>query len=74
MSDFEPQMFVRAIHPKVLVVARTRVEGTWKAYVFAVPGKSHEAEQHLWREHGAQLMEETARTLFGHLEDIPYSR
>jgi len=73
MSEFKPKMFVRAIHRQVLVVARTRIEGTWKAYVFPVPGSDHEAEKHLWREHGSQLDESTARTLFGHMEDIPYS-
>ena len=74
MINFEPKMYCHAIHRQVLVVARTRVEGTWKAYVFPVPGNSHEAEKHLWREHGSQLEESTARTLFGFLEDVPYSK
>ena len=70
---FEPKMYVQALHRQVLVVARTRIDGTWKAYIFPVPGNSHEDEKHLWRTEGAQLRESTARELFGHMEDIPYS-
>ena len=72
--EFEAKMYVRALHRKVLCVARTRIEGTWKAYIFPVPGNSHEDEKHLWRTEGEQLEESVARSLFGSLEDIPYSR
>ena len=34
----------RAIASRVLVVARTRIEGAWAAYVDAVPGMNHDAE------------------------------
>lgn len=71
---FEKQFYRHMLHRQVMVLAVTRVEGTWKAYAFPVPGKNHDHEQELWREEGSQLPEEEARPMFGFLEDMPYSK
>lgn len=58
---------------KVLVVAQTRVEGTWSAYCDAVPGVNHSQEYQEVLRHGDKLLEEHARMLFPQLDDIPYA-
>ena len=74
MSDeFKPQFYRHMLHRNVMVLAKTRIEGTWKAYCFPVPGKNHDAEEHLWETEGSQLSEKVARTMFGFLEDVPYA-
>ena len=62
------------LHRQVMVVARIRHEGTWKAFCFPVPGQSHDSEEFLWEAEGSQLSEKVARTMFGFLEDLPYAR
>ena len=61
------------LHRQVMVVAKMRIEGAWKAYAFPVPGKNHEREWQAWRTEGVQLTEEIARSMFGFLENIPYA-
>ena len=75
IPKFEAKMFYHALHRKVLAVARTRIEGTWKAYIVPVPGQNHDREmvEH-WREEGFQLPEGIARAIFGCMEDVPYAR
>lgn len=54
-------------------VARTRVEGTWAAYVDAVPGNTHSAEFQAVLENGAKLIEPIARALFPQFKEVPYA-
>jgi hypothetical protein len=63
-----------AIHMRVLLVARTRVEGSWAAYCVPVPGHNHDEEQHLWRNEGVKLVESLARVAFPQFEDVPYAK
>ena len=62
------------LHRQVMVIAKIRVEKTWKAYCFPVPGQNHDAEEYLWETEGVQLNEREARAMFGFLENVPYSR
>jgi len=73
IEEFKAQTYRFMLHRQVMVVARTRIEGTWKAYCFPVPGQNHDLEEYLWLDEGVQLIEEVARPMFGHLEDVPYS-
>jgi hypothetical protein len=66
-------MYRHMLHSKVMVIARTRIEGTWKAYCFPVPGKNHDKEEERWRDHGSQLTEKVARAMFPNLERVPYA-
>ena len=64
----------KALNRDVLVVATTRIEGTWKAYCGAVPGFNHDAE---WREilrHGGTVEERIARAMFPEFADMKYAR
>ncbi len=67
-----------ALHRKVLVVARTRVEGKWKAYCGPVPGINHEEEANdencgpLYD--GDDVGEKVARVLFPEFDGIPYAK
>ena len=72
-QDWKPTVCLHALASKVLVVAKTRVEGTWAAYCDAVPGDNHEAESISVLENGDKLMEEVARVLFPEFKDIPYA-
>ena len=66
--------FRHMLHRQVMVIAKIRVEGTWKAYCFPVPGQNHDDEEYLWETEGVQLNELEARAMFGFLENVPYSR
>ena len=71
---WQPHVAVFALAPKVIAVANTRVEGRWKAYVDAVPGKNHDEEWQDVRAHGTALQENVAKVLFPGFAGIPYSR
>lgn len=73
-QSFEPVIMHRALSAKVLVVATTRVECAWCAYVDAVPGMNHREELEPVLRHGAKLEEFIARALFPEFEDVPYAR
>jgi hypothetical protein len=73
-AAWQPTFQKKALHRQVLVVAKTRIEGAWNAYIFPVEGKSHEAEWPAWETEGVKLQEDTARTLFGYFGDgLPYA-
>ena len=51
----------------VMVTPALAVEGQvkdWAAYIFPVPGKSHEKEQHLYKTEGSKIPQEIAELLF----------
>lgn len=62
-----------ALASRVLVVAKTRIEGTWKAYVDAVPGINHDCEWAEVADCGDRLREDVARILFPEFDDVPYA-
>ncbi len=64
----------RALDRCVLVVAKTRIEGTWKAYCRPVPGEDHMMESDAVLRHGSPLPEDIARAMFPEFEGIPYAR
>lgn len=70
---FEPKIMVWALDRQVLVVAKTRVEGAWKAYCGAVPGQNHDLEKDEVLHHGATVPEHIARAIWGFMEDVPYA-
>ena len=63
----------KALATRVLVVARTRVDGTWKAYCNAVPGEHHSKEIQEVLDYGDQLREDVARVLFPEFKELPYA-
>ena len=76
--DWKPAIQFRALHRNVLVVARTRIEGTWKAYCGPVLGCSHELEAKNVDcgplHDGDDVGETIARVLFPQFEGVPYAR
>ena len=70
---FLPHTEWRALAPRVLVVAKTRVECAWAAYIDAVPGRNHDEEAGEVLDYGAKLPEEVARLLFPRFEGVPYA-
>ena len=70
---WEPQVAVFALSRRVLVVANTRIEGRWKAYIDAVPGEDHDKEWQDVRRHGGTVPHEIARVMFLAFADIPYA-
>lgn len=64
----------KALHYKVLAVAKTRIEGKWSAYCFPVPGVNHDNETYLWKKEGSKLEEKIALAIFPQFEGIPYAR
>ncbi|KKK66155.1 hypothetical protein LCGC14_2264450 [marine sediment metagenome] len=72
-KNWTPMIRTHALASKVLVVAQTRIEGTWAAYCDAVPGDNHGIEREAVLARGDKLIEEIARVLFPEFADIPYS-
>lgn len=70
---WRPYVRYRALAGRVLVVAKTRIEGAWAAYCDAVPGQNHDREHEEVLRHGSKLLEEWARPLFPELEGVPYA-
>ena len=75
-EPFVPTVRRIALARQVLVVATTRIEGTWKAYCDAVPGENHDDEWQKVLEDGCQVSERVARVLFPHgvFADKEYAR
>jgi len=70
---WRPTIRWHALGSRVLAVAGTRLEGTWKAYCDAVPGRNHDQEwQEVW-DTGCQIPEAAARALFPLFKDVPYA-
>lgn len=61
-----------ALACRVLVVATSRIEGTWSAYCDAVHGESHDHEQQGVLDHGDKLGEHVARAMFPEFSEVPY--
>lgn len=72
-NDWSPYVAVTPLHQQVLTMARTRVEGTWSAYVFPVDGLDHLSEAKEWRVEGSKLPEAVARAIFPELDLVPYA-
>lgn len=62
------------LHRCVMCLARTRVEGTWNAYCFPVPGQNHDTEEYLWKTEGVKLPEQVAKIMFPSFDKVPYAR
>jgi hypothetical protein len=62
-----------ALARDVLVVATTRVEGTWKAYCGSVPGMDHDNEWQKVLRQGSQLPELWASAMFVQFKGVPYA-
>ena len=71
---WHPIIRVRALATCVLVVAQTRIECAWSAYIDAVPGHNHDNEYEAVLAHGAKLDESLARCLFPEFDAVPYAR
>lgn len=74
MSEFEPKVFRHTLARDILVVARTRVEGTWKAYIGSTGEWSHKNSVGAILDHGTAVREPLARVIFPHFKKLPYAR
>jgi hypothetical protein len=72
-AEWQPVVRWRALSAKVIVVARTRIEGRWAAYIDAVPGKDHYDEYAAVLDYGAKLEARIARALFPMFDEVPYA-
>lgn len=73
-KEWKPHIFMYPLDTKVLVAARTRIEGKWKAYCGVVDGYDHDQEVHGVLLNGSPIAEDIARSMFPKLKDVPYSR
>ena len=71
-EEFQAVKALHALSSKVLAVAHTRIEGTWCAYIDAVPGWRHDDEAWAVLLHGEKLSEGVAKVLFPAFEG-PYA-
>ena len=61
----EPRIVYKALSSYVLVVAKQGAAlFDWAAYIFPVPGNSHDREWRLWKNEGNKLRYDVARVLF----------
>ena len=58
---------------RVLVIAVNRIEGTWNAYVDAVPGIDHDTEWEQVFHTGVKLPRDVADVIFPRYKDTPYA-
>ena len=72
-KEFKHYVRLHALAMRVLAVAHTRIEGTWCAYINAVPGQDHSGEYQEVLRHGDKLAEKIALQLFPELEGVPYA-
>ena len=73
-AAWKESTIVRALSGHVLVVAVSRIEGAWRAYVGAVPGENHTLEWAEIRRSGATLPETVALAIFPEFAGVPYAR
>lgn len=69
---WEPYITYTALCSTVLLVAKTRIEGTWSCYCTPVPGKNHQEEKHLWRDCGTKIRASIAVAAFPQFDELPY--
>ena len=72
-NEWEPTTRYRVLSSRVLVVARTRIEGAWTAFCDAVPGYDHSEEWDAVARHGATLDERVALAIFPAFKGVPYA-
>jgi len=72
-SAWKPTFSHVMLHRKVMVLAKTRIEGKWSAYCFPVPGHNHYDEEYLWENEGAKLPADIARLMFPDFAEVPYA-
>ena len=70
----ETQIFWHTLARDIVVVARSRIEGTWKAYIASTDERSHKDAISEVLAHGTTVKEPIARYLFPHFKDLPYAR
>lgn len=71
-KDWKPKVFQYALSSKCLLVAVTRIEGSWSCYCVNVPGLDHTKEKHLWSTYGTKVNRVIARAAFPVFDDIEY--
>ena len=74
VNTWTPDVSWQALAQKVLVVAKTRIEGKWVAYCDSVAGNDHDQEYDEVLRSGEKLPEDFARHLFPAFEGIPYAQ
>lgn len=57
----------------ITAVARTRIDGSWRAYIGVTTGDYPEIESKRILSHGAKLAADTARTIFKKFDKLPYA-
>ena len=70
---WKPMVRYVAPHLNVMVVAQTRIEGTWCAYIRNVPGYNHQSEVAEVLATGDKLLEDQALSFFPYFKGIPYA-
>lgn len=73
LGNWEPIIHRQALASRVLVVAKTRIECAWSAYVDAVPGVDYDREEEAVLRRGTRVGESLARLLFPRFNEIPYA-
>lgn len=69
-----PVLRIHALHRNVIVLAASRIEGTWKAYCAPVAGVDHEKEYIHVHEHGVDVGGNIARAIFPQFKGVPYAK
>jgi len=72
-ENWTPIIRTCSLAMKVLVVARTRIEGSWSAYCDAVPGNNHDVERAAVLANGCKISEGVARAMFPMFDELPYN-
>lgn len=72
-AAWRPMQKRLALAGRVLVVAHTRIECAWCAYVDAVQGYNHDYEEQGVLDNGDKLSESLARAMFSMFDGVEYA-
>ena len=70
---WRPIIRVVELSPSVIAVARTRIEGAWKAYCDTIKGVDRLANYNAVLDYGCAVSEPIARAMFPEFDDVPYA-
>ena len=74
VNGWVPETRRMALATHVLVVANSRIEGTWAAYIGVVPGVNHDREWQEVRKSGSKLDKHIALAMFPLFDGVPYAK
>ena len=72
-AEWKPSVRTCYLSDDIMVAARTRIEGSWAAYIGTVSGHSHDYDRDVVLLKGNKLPADIARVVIPCFAEMPYS-